>query len=168
MTKPFSTPQKLRILVAYGALMREGDGWVPIGQYRFGTMNKAKRYAIAKRAGCAVKCACGCETWAPLQDIEFDHDKDHANGGPTVIANGRPLRRTPCHAAKTAASQAVTGKITRVKRKLTVRRLEREEGQDLERPDRRTWGRRPFPSRPLKGSRPMRSRPFPQRHEATI
>lgn len=164
MTKPFTDRQKVRILVAYGALMRDGESWVPIAQYRFGTMNKSKRLAIARRVGCAVKCACGCETWALLQDIEFDHDKEHANGGATVIANGQPLRRTPCHAAKTAASQAVTGLVRKVRRKLRVRSKDEvwEERHGAGRTSKPR--RRPFP----KSRRPMRSRPFPTRHEVRL
>lgn len=162
MTKPFSTKQKLRILVWHGAVALHRGEFVPIARLPFGTMNAAKRYARLMVAGCAVKCACGCEVWAKLQDIDFDHDRDFVSGGPTVIANGRPLRRQPCHAAKSARARAVTGKVTRARRKLRVREKPTSRDGDQPSPPQRARTRSSIPSRLF----PKVSRPFPQRREA--
>lgn len=170
MTKPFSPAQKHRILVHNGALVVQDGAFVPIAQVRFATLSLHRRFKLAREWGCAVKCACGCGVWARLQDVDFDHIKDHVMGGPTAIANGRPLRRQPCHAAKSAASQAVTGKVTRVRRKLSVTRRRDAEPSPATTAKRSAWPTRSFTSSKIKrriASRPMQSRPFPQRHEAT-
>lgn len=162
MTKPFTLREKLRILVNHRALVVQDGAFVPIGRFVFGTMNAHGRWRRLRKAGCAVKCACGCAVWARLDDIDFDHIQEHAAGGPTVIGNGRPLRRRPCHAKKSAASMAVTGWVTRTRRKLRVREKS-EIGQGSG--DTRT--RSSFPSRGFqKGRRPLKSRPSPQRQEA--
>ena len=120
MTRPFTPRQKYRILVTHGAMVLVEGELRPIARVAFGTISETRRYQLARTWGGAVRCACGCGVWAPLGDIEFDHVKEHVSGGPTAIENGAPLRRRPCHAAKTAASAAVTGKVRRVRRKLSV------------------------------------------------
>lgn len=120
MTKPFTPAQKFRILVMHGAMMLAQDTAIPIARFPWATLSSTKRYEIAKRLNCVVRCACGCGVWAPLAEIDFDHKHEHVNGGLTAISNGAPLRRQPCHAAKTAASAAVTGKVTSCRNKLSV------------------------------------------------
>lgn len=167
MTKPFTAAQKLRILVHYRALIVQDGAFVPIARVRFGTMSKSRRFALARQWGCAVQCACGCGVWARLEDVQFDHTKLHALGGPTVLANGRPLRTNPCHQAKTACEQAIVAHCDKLGRKLRVRTKDevREARANARRPGRPLRTRSSFPSRRI-GSSPMRSR-FPQRHEAT-
>jgi len=164
VTKPFTAYQKLRILVRFGALALVNGAWIPISQVAYGTMNAEKRLRKLHRIGCAVKCACGCETWALLRDIEFDHEKQHALGGPTTLDNGRPLRTTPCHREKTAVEQAVIGWCDSVRRKLRVRSKaevwEDRQGQGASRNTRRLRTRSSIPSRP------MPSRASFQRYEA--
>lgn len=120
MTRSFTPRQKYRILVTHGAMVLVEGELRQIARVAFGTISETRRYQLARAWGGAVRCACGCATWAPFGDIEFDHVKEHVSGGPTAIQNGAPLRRRPCHAAKTAASAAVTGKVRRVRRKLSV------------------------------------------------
>ncbi len=120
MTRPFTPAQKFRILVNHEAVMLVAGEAVPVSRFHWGTLSNTKRFAIARRLNCAVKCSCGCGVWAPLSEIDFDHVKEHVSGGLTAIKNGAPLRRKPCHAAKSAEMAAVTGKVRRVKRKLTV------------------------------------------------
>lgn len=139
MTRPFTPRQKFRILVHHEALVLVAGELVPIARVAFGTMSETKRFALAKAWGGAVKCACDCGVWAPLAEIEFDHVKEHVAGGPTAIMNGAPLRRRPCHAAKTAASAAVTGKVRRVRRKLSVTIGLREVSTTSPRTTRRSW-----------------------------
>lgn len=121
MTVPFSPAQKYRILVTFDAQIIVDGSLVPVSRYAYGTGNDALRFRKLRRElNCAVKCACGCDTWAPLSEIDFDHVLEHVSGGLTAISNGAPLRRSPCHAKKTAASAATTGWVRRVKRKLSV------------------------------------------------
>jgi len=170
MTKPFTPRQKYRIAVTFGAVIIVNGDLVPVSRYAFGTESETKRYGMLRqRLDCAVKCACGCDTWAPLRDVDFDHVHEHVSGGLTAISNGAPLRRSPCHAKKTAAIAATTGKITRTKRKLSVTTGLREDDSPTARTSRRSWPTlRRLPSRPFpKGSRPLRSRPFPQHQGAT-
>ena len=120
MTKPFSPRMKYRILVGHGALVVVDGVFVPIARVAYGTMSETKRFALTRAWGYAVQCACGCKVWAPGQDIQFDHETPHVQTRRSLISDGRPLRRSPCHAAKSAAEQAITGKVTSVRRKLTV------------------------------------------------
>jgi len=120
VTKPFTPRQKYRILVAHDAQVIVDGALVHVARYVYGTMSETRRFAMLRGLDCIVRCACGCGVWAPIAEIDFDHKHEHVNGGPTAISNGAPLRRQPCHAAKTAASAAVTGKVTRVRRKLSV------------------------------------------------
>ena len=160
MTQPFSLAQKLRILVNHRALVAVDGEWVAIARFAFGTMNAASRWRRLRRAGCAVKCGCGCGIWARLEDIQFDHERQHAAGGSTVIANGRPLRTAPCHAAKSASEQAVTGWVVSVRRKFRVR--DKEEMREARQGAARSaWASR---TRGLL-SRALQSRPFPKRFE---
>lgn len=167
MTKPFTAAQKFRILVHHRAVVVEDGTFVPIAKVRFGTISKARRFRLAQQWGCAVLCACGCGVWARLDDVQFDHERQHALGGATVLANGRPLRATPCHRAKTAGEQALISHCDKVARKLRVRSKDevREARQRAGRHGRRLQSRSSFPSRRI-GSSPMRSR-FPRHHEAT-
>jgi hypothetical protein len=48
------------------------------------------------------KC-CACSKKFPLKQMEADHIKSHASGGPTIIDNGQCLCK-PCHAKKTAVA----------------------------------------------------------------
>jgi hypothetical protein len=156
VTRPFTPAQKFRILVTYDALVVVDGVFAPIGKVIFGTLSNHKRYALCRKWGAVVRCACGCGVWARLEDIDFDHHQDHVMGGLTAISNGRPLRRNPCHAAKTAKGAAITGKVRRVRRKLSVTR---RCGEGLAPAPLK---RRPWPTRSIQ------SRPFPQRqrHEA--
>lgn len=157
MTRPFSPRIKYRILVAHGALVLVGGTLVPIAHVVYGTLSETKRFAIVKRAGAAVRCACGCDVWATLAEIQFDHAKAHVSGGLTSIGNGRPLRARPCHAAKSAAEQAVTGKITSVRRKLSVT-LGLKPRDDTHQPRPSVRWRRAWPARSL--SNPSLKRRF--------
>jgi hypothetical protein len=162
MTKPFTAPQKLRILVHHGAMVLDAGAWVPIGQYRFGTMNRVKRFKILQRVGCAVKCACGCGVWAPLPDIQFDHEHQHALGGATVISNGRPLRTDPCHRAKSAAENTLIADCDRIGRKFRVRSKDEIAAERATTP---RW-HRSFPSRRFPAAtRALAARRFPTRRE---
>jgi hypothetical protein len=168
MTVPFSPAQKYRILVTFDAQVIVNDTLTPVSRYVYGVVSETRRYAMLRRMNCAVRCACGCDVWSPLGTTDFDHIKEHVSGGPTAISNGAPLRRHPCHAAKTAASAGITGWVTRTKRKLSVTTGLREDDSILQgdsypkaRPSRRSWPQRSFP----KSSRPMQSRPFQKRWE---
>lgn len=152
MTKPFSPRQKYRILVAHGALVLVGGELTPIARVVYGTLSETKRFAIVKRLGAAVRCACGCAVWASLSDIQFDHERQHAAGGLTSIGNGRPLRARPCHAEKSAAEQAITGKVTSVRRKLSVT-LGLKPRDDTRNPEHRVRGRRVWPTRSFGNSK---------------
>jgi hypothetical protein len=143
MTRAFTPHQKYRILVNHGAVILRGDEVVRLSRFFWMTGSETKRFGMLRRLNCAVRCSCGCGVWAPLREIDFDHVKEFVNGGLTAIENGAPLRRTPCHEAKTSASAAVTGKVTRTKRKLSVT-TRRNDSPDLElraRP-RRSWPQR--------------------------
>lgn len=147
MTKPFSPGQKFRILVRYCALVLQDGEFTPIAQVRFGTLSTHKRFALCRKWGTAVRCACGCGVWAPLAEIDFDHVKEHVTGGLTEIGNGQPLRREPCHQAKSAIGAAITGKVTRTRRKLSVT-LKRDAQHSPAR-KRRAWPTRPLEGRPF-------------------
>lgn len=148
MTKPFSPGQKYRILVHFGALVLQDGEFTPIAQVRFGTLSTHKRFALCRKWGAAVRCACGCGVWAPLAEVDFDHVKEHVSGGWTEIANGQPLRRDPCHYAKSAIGSAVTGKVTRTRRKLSVTLMKRDAQLSPAR-KRKAWPTRSLPSRPF-------------------
>lgn len=170
MTKPFTPRQKYRILVAYDAQVIVGDALVSVARYAYGVVSETRRYAMLRRElNCAVRCACGCGVWAPLSAIDFDHETPHVQTQRSLTSDGRPLRRTPCHVAKSAVEQKVTGKVTRVRNKLSVTTGLREDDSPTARTTRRSWPTlRRLPSRPFpKGSRPLRSRPFPQHQGAT-
>lgn len=161
MARDFTPRQKYRILVNHGAVIL-WDGMIPIERFPWMTGSETKRFGILRRFNCAVKCACGCDVWSPLATTDFDHVLEHVSGGYTAISNGAPLRRSPCHAKKTAAIAATTGKITRTKRKLSVTTGIREgDSRSPARTSHRSWPTRSFP----KSSRPMQSRPFPKRWE---
>ena len=162
MTKPFTPRQKYRILVAYDAQVIVDGALVPVAHYVYGTQSETLRYReLRLKLNCAVRCACPCATWAPLGETDFDHIKEFVSGGPTAISNGAPLRRSPCHARKTAASAATTGWVRRVKRKLSVT-ITRDDSTSKESRTRKwSWPQRSFP----KSSRPMQSRGFQKRWE---
>lgn len=161
MTVAFSPAKKYRILVTFDAQIIVGDALVPVARYAYGVVSETRRYAMLRRLACIVKCACGCDTWAPRGHIEFDHEHNWASGGRSALSNGRPLRRTPCHVAKSAVEQKVTGKVTRVRNKLSVTTGLREDDSPRARTSRRSWPQRSFP----KSSRPMQSRGFQKRWE---
>lgn len=168
MTRPFSTSQKFRILVRFDAQIIIDGHLVPVSQYAYGTMSDTKRFGMLRRLDCAVRCACGCDTWAPLWSIDFDHETPHVQTQRSLVSDGRPLRRTPCHHAKNAVEQKVTGKVTRVRNKLSVTTGLREDDSSLQgdsypktRTSRRSWPQRSFP----KSSRPIPSRGFQKRWE---
>lgn len=148
MTKPFSPGQKYRILVRFDALVLQDGAFTPIAQVRFGTLSTHKRFALCRAWGTAVRCACGCGAWAPLAEIDFDHVDEYVKGGPTAIGNGQPLRRDPCHKAKSAIGAAVTGKVTRTRRKLSVT-LKRDAQHSPSSAKRRAWPTRSLQSRPF-------------------
>ena len=121
MTKPFTPRQKFRILVRFDAQIIEAGTLTRGSSYAYGTDNDTKRFRMLRRTlNCAVRCACGCGVWAPLSAIDFDHEIPHAQSQRSLTKDGRPLRRTPCHHAKNAIEQKVTGKVTRTKRKLRI------------------------------------------------
>lgn len=162
MTKPFTPRQKYRILVAHDAQVIVDGALVPVAHYVYGTQSETLRYReLRVKVNCAVKCACGCDTWAPLSAIDFDHETPHVQTQRSLISDGRPLRRTPCHVAKSASEQVVTGWVTRVRNKLSVTTGLREDDSPTARPSRRSWPQRSFP----KSSRPMQSRGFQKRWE---
>jgi len=162
MTKPFTPRQKYRILVAYDAQVIVDGALVPVAHYVYGTPGDERRFKMLRRdLNCAVRCACGCDTWAALSDIDFDHERQHAAGGLTEISNGRPLRRTPCHVAKSASEQVVTGWVTRVRNKLSVTITRDDSNSPESRTRKWSWPPRSFP----KSSRPMQSRGFQKRWE---
>lgn len=119
----FSPAQRYIILVNYGAVVIVNDALLPLPSYHWGTESGTRRFAMCRRLDVAVRCACGCDVWAPIREIQFDHIKEWISGGLTVIGNGAPLRATPCHAGKTAASAALNGKIVRTRRKLATRQV---------------------------------------------
>lgn len=164
MTVAFSPAKKYRILVTFDAQIIVGDALVPVARYAYGVISETRRYAMLRRElNCAVRCACGCGVWAPLSAIDFDHEIPHVQSRRSLASDGRPLRRTPCHHAKSASEQKVTGKVTRVRNKLSVTTGLREiESISQEtRHSRRSWPQRSFP----KSSRPMQSRGFQKRWE---
>lgn len=163
MTRAFSPAQKFRILVAFDAQVIVNDTLVPIARFAYGTESDEKRFRLLQRKlDCAVKCACGCDTWAPLNAIEFDHRKNWASGGRSTLDNGQPLRTYPCHRnEKCAGEQVVTGWVRKVKRKLLVTITRDDSTSKESRPRKRSWPQRSFP----KSSRPMQSRGFQKRWE---
>lgn len=155
MTRAFTPKQKFRILVRHGAVVLDGLGTAtPVAQATHGTSD-TNRYlqlrSIDRAPGYAVfvRCACPCQVWARLRDIQFDHETPHVSGGPTVISNGRPIRTRPCHSAKSGGEQATTGWCVRVRNK----HRRSAKGADVEsqgRPDRRrSWPPRKIPPRPF-------------------
>lgn len=143
MTVAFSPAKKYRLLVAFDAQIIVGDTLVPVARYTYGVVSETRRYAMLRRLACIVKCACGCDTWAPRGHIEFDHEHNWASGGRSALSNGRPLRRSPCHVAKSAVEQKVTGKVTRVRRKLSVTTGIREnDSRSPARHSRQSWPKR--------------------------
>ena len=139
MTKPFTPRQKYRILVAHDAQVIVDGALVHVARYVYGTQSETRRFAMLRDLDCIVRCACGCGVWAQLRDVDFHHVNEFANGGPTAIQNGAPLRRQPCHARLSAAYAAVTGKVTRVRRKLSVTTGIRENDSPRARPSHRSW-----------------------------
>ena len=138
MTKPFTARQKYRILVTYDAQVIVEGALVHVARYVYGTQSETRRFAMLRDLDCIVRCACGCGVWAQLRDVDFHHVNEFANGGPTAIRNGAPLRRQPCHARLSAAYAAVTGKVTRVRRKLSVT-IRRNDSPDPGARPRRSW-----------------------------
>lgn len=164
MSRAFSPAQKFRILVAFDAQVIVNDTLVSVARFTYGTESDEKRFRLLQRKlNCAVKCACGCDTWAPVRDIEFDHRKNWASGGRSTLDNAQPLRTYPCHRnEKCAGEQVVTGWVRKVRRKLSVTTGIREnDSRSPARHSHRSWPTRSFP----KSSRPMQSRPFPKRLE---
>ena len=162
MTVAFSPAQKFRILVRFDAQIIVDNTLTHVSRYAYGTERDDKRFGmLRKRVDCAVRCACGCDVWAPLCDIDFDHVKEFVSGGLTAVSNGQPLRRTPCHAEKSAIGAGVTGWVRKARRKLSVTTGLRDDDSPRARPSRRSWPQRSFP----KSSRPMQSRGFQKRWE---
>lgn len=137
MTKPFTPRQKYRILVTHDAQVIVDGALVHVARYVYGTMSETRRFSMLRDLDCIVRCACGCGVWAQLRDIDFHHVNEFANGGPTAIQNAAPLRRQPCHARLSAAYAAVTGKVRRVRRKLSV--TIRRNDSPRARPSHRSW-----------------------------
>ena len=162
MTRPFSPAQKFRILVSFDAQIIVDNTLTNVSRYAYGTERDDKRFGMLRRElNCAVRCACGCGVWAPLSAIDFDHEIPHVQSQRSLTSEGRPLRRTPCHHAKSASEQVVTGWVTRVRNKLSVTTGIREDDSPRARNSHRSWPQRSFP----KSSRPMQSRPFQKRLE---
>lgn len=139
MTKPFTPAQKFRILVTYDAQVIVDGALVHVARYVYGTMSETRRFAMLRDLDCIVRCACGCGVWAPLRDIQFDHETPYVQTRRSLISDGRPLRRAPCHVEKSAREQKVTGKVTRVRRKLSVTTGIRENDSPQARPSHRSW-----------------------------
>lgn len=118
MSRSFTPRQRYRILVAHAAQVIVDGDLVHVARYVYGVQSETRRYAMLRKLNCVVRCACGCDVWAALRDIQFDHETPHAAGGLTVIKNGRPIRTRPCHVAKSGGEQVTTGWCTRVRRKL--------------------------------------------------
>mgnify|MGYP003646800049 CR=1 FL=1 len=130
---------KWRVLVNYGAQVWQDGDWHPVQAVRYtGKPTATTKLNAARKAGCRVKCACGCGVWAPLADIEFDHQQARINGGATTIGWIQPLRRDPCHRAKTQTDLRLRDKVKRI----------REKFFGVRKPS-RSWGYRPIPSRPF-------------------
>ena len=147
MTRPFSPAQKFRILVSFDAQIIVDNTLTNVSRYAYGTERDDKRFGMLRRElNCAVRCACGCGVWAPLSAIDFDHEIPHVQTQRSLISDGRPLRRTPCHVAKSASEQVVTGWVTRVRNKLSVTTGLRED--DSSSPEART-SHRSWPQRSL-------------------
>lgn len=139
MTRPFTPRQKYRILVTHDAQVIVDGALVHVARYVYGTQSETRRFSMLRDLDCIVRCACGCGVWAQLRDIDFHHVNEFANGGPTAIQNAAPLRRQPCHARLSAAYAAVTGKVRRVRRKLSVTTGIREIDSPRARPSHRSW-----------------------------
>lgn len=143
MTKPFSPAQKFRILVTFDAQIIVDGSLVPVSRYAYGTSNDALRFRMLRRSlNCAVKCACGCDTWAPLHGIQFDHRDPHCYGGATHVSNGRPLT-VACHRKKSRVEHAATARDDRIRRKLSVTTGVREnDSRSPARNPRQSWPKR--------------------------
>lgn len=141
MTKPFTARQKYRILVTHDAQVIVDGALVHVARYVYGTQSETRRFAMLRDLDCIVRCACGCSVWAQLRDVDFDHETPHVQTQRSLTSEGRPLRRTPCHAEKSAREQKVTGKVTRVRRKLSVTIRRNDSPCQGARP-RRSWPQR--------------------------
>lgn len=139
MTRPFTPRQKFRILVTYDAQVIVDGALVHVARYVYGTQSETRRFAMLRDLDCIVRCACGCGVWAQLRDVDFDHETPHVQTQRSLTSEGRPLRRAPCHAEKSAREQKVTGKVTRVRRKLSVTTGIRENDSPRARPSHRSW-----------------------------
>lgn len=139
MTRPFTPRQKYRILVAHDAQVIVDGALVHVARYVYGTQSETRRFAMLRDLDCIVRCACGCGVWAHLRDVDFDHETPHVQTRRSLVSDGRPLRRAPCHAEKSAREQKVTGKVTRVRRKLSVTTGIREIDSPRARPSHRSW-----------------------------
>jgi hypothetical protein len=130
---------KWRVLVNYGAVIWQDGAWVPVHHVRYtGKPTARTKINAARLAGCQVKCACGCGVWASMGEIEFDHQQARINGGATTISWLQPLRRDPCHRAKTRIDLKIRDKVARI----------REKFFGSSKP-KRSWGYRPIASRPF-------------------
>ena len=144
MTRPFSAHQKLRILIAHGAVVMDGHQLVPLHHVLHPTRDASRRLERLRGMAVAVRCACRGELsqacdgtrWMSLCDVQFDHHLADVFGGATHQSNGRPLA-AECHGAKTAGEQAANARVHRLRRK--------------------HFGQRPKPKRAWP-SRPLRSR----------
>jgi hypothetical protein len=140
MTKPFSIPQKLRILVEHGAVVLEREDLKPLHHLLWVSPSASKRWQQLKPLVVAVRCACQGELsetcdgtqWVPLSLVEFDHHLAHTFGGATHQRNARPLA-PECHAVKSAREKTAASKADRIRRKRSAKK-----------PARSRW-----PSRPL-------------------
>lgn len=142
MSRQFTPRQKYRIAVMHDAVIMVDDGLVPVSKWIFGTESEGKRFQIMRRMQCAVMCACGCETWAPLWDIQFDHTDPHCYGGATHVSNGRPLT-VACHRKKSRVEHAATARDDRIRRKLSVTTGIREnDSRSPARNPRQSWPKR--------------------------
>lgn len=132
---------KLRSLISHGALVFDGGAWVPLARLKISKRRTPTNMLNAARAaGITVKCACGCGVWASYGEVDFDHSQARINGGATTIGWIQPLRRDPCHKAKTRIDLKVRDKVRRIREKFFGTRL----------PSRK-WPSRVIPSRPLSG-----------------
>lgn len=118
MTRAFSPSQRLVILERHEAYVLTQGGMIHVREYMIGR-GATSRFKALRKVATAIMCACGCDVWAPLSDIQFDHIDPHCYGGRTTISNGRPLT-VACHRIKSRGEHAATARDDRIRRKLSV------------------------------------------------
>lgn len=138
------TPEmKLRSLISHGAQVWQEGAWRPLSQVKLSARRTPTNMLNAARAaGIVVKCACGCGAMCSYGEIEFDHAIARVNGGATTIGWLQPLRRDPCHRAKSRIDLKVRDKIRRIRQKFFGDRSPRRGWR---------WPSQVIPSRPLSG-----------------